>query len=351
MSDIKARAEARRQKILARGNDRLAFSKGDEKKQKAFEERPLAARQALVRTASQLNSAGKESIIAPTEGSDTLTNVNIASNQESTANSYSKLDENIVSNKENNISAQDTKTISQSEEKKSAPSCSLLKKKSLSGNTSLCSMLPITTVMRCVRLLLIICLGICGGYRVMFDKDVILYKYTNTSSSSPLSFSSLSIPPSVREREIDKEREREREKEFEQITDKQSFSDSNQASDTISRSWSEWISLSLLNMLVNPLSCVLFSAWFSSFLRPIIEMKILRRCDSRTRNWLSFIMSLMQRGVAGVWELLWNCVSELIVHTLIMTITIVVLTPGHLSDEIIGSTGINSIETSASHEL
>eukprot|EP01035_Chromulina_nebulosa_P020729 gene20729-26873_t len=183
MSDAKAKAEARRAKILARENNRLSAAKGekevveqeqlDDEKQKG---RPLAARRNLVKTLKSSNDSSS---------SNNLNEINESSEDKTTKQTDEPTDES--ANKESEVKKEEngepkliitphsTKLIEKEIAEKTAKfdknvldksdSKKKAVKKPVNPNSLITSPFQVVHAMKIIRLLGVIVIGVIMGYR------------------------------------------------------------------------------------------------------------------------------------------------------------------------------------------
>lgn len=345
MSDVKARAEARRQKILNRGTDRLAIAKGEKEPESLVDDRPLATRKALVSSCSTLHSAGEsevklrqnlsaidyshsddkeivkgivESIIteslALTKDRSIFTKPTILSNEKHATSSVNKSPSIPVKFPTDTVATDQVN-------KKSTPT----------------SQIKCQDILNLLRLLVILFVSIAAGYwrfhRCSTFENYISREYypENTITSSVVSseFEEPTIQATI----------------FSPLL---TMSTSSPGS---SRTWLAWIDQWLGGSICNPVLANSLVSIICRLLKPFFE----RKHAGVTVGAMSLVASaitLFQNGYSGLLDPIINYASEVILHILGMIVTICLLSQWKLHYTYLNNSTSNSeLYTSSKSDL
>lgn len=268
---IRAKAEARRQRILDRGSDRIALAKGE--KTVTIDERPLAARNILIKTSASTDTKDETPLIGQSINLEKIETDNKSTEEISIQTSDSQHSKEIKSpydsTKSKSISAnisdihhqnnakQKDKSVSQNKFSINAADTSTGHKNQLSTASSSTgtkltvkqgSSLPIQSLMQISRLIIIILFGIIGGFHVL---SLSYSGVTDTLPSSQVLTESL---PLSTQSEFD-------------IMESTTLSFTSQR-----RTWIGWLMAWLLGLLTNPTSAVSCARLINAQLKPLIEL-------------------------------------------------------------------------------
>mmetsp|Transcript_28287 Transcript_28287/g.27124 ORF Transcript_28287/g.27124 Transcript_28287/m.27124 type:complete len:343 (+) Transcript_28287:64-1092(+) len=318
ISDIRAKAEARRAKTLARERDRLKAAKGektdavsdnavtaaDGEDAAPKNERPLAARRNLVKKADDLEATTSSKSNKEPDDSDPP------------VESISEKKLNLTSQTTKDIEKEIAKNTASYEEKQKSeivpPVVSTVVKK----KTVKLVNVPLQPfqVMRFIRVLAIVALGVITGYRSAISnmEEVLTYKQELSTKVSDVEGrdslgSFLGVEKDLSFRKFNGNRNMMQTGFMEQ------------------RTWFGWARNKVLTQTECTFTAVGVVWWASTVLAPFVT-KALPKGPKGGMNIMAVVFSLYNNGFEGVLDTVLARISELALHLLVIIITAIVTT-------------------------
>jgi len=375
MSDAKAKAEARRAKILARESNRISAAKGenevveqeqfDDEKQKG---RPLAARRNLVKSLKSSNESSSSNNLNEINETSEDKKIDESTNESSNKVSEIKKDENeepkLV------ITPQSTKLIEKEIAEKTAKfdknvldkSDSKNKKavkKPVNPNSLLSSPFQVVHAMKIIRLLGVIAIGMIMGYRsakyhskVITSLAVYNPKLLNTTLKQASKLTVTNQDDMIISDDEYLNESRNKLKQFinkEQVIKSEPITEdinldinvnelanlikSKQSFSTVLKNgtWIGWIIDYFIRQAESTITAVSLSWWITSLFHPLANKLLSSNIftnnnTNKGSNILSKLLDLYAKGIEGLVDGTLNTIGDLALHWVVIVTTSLVVT-------------------------